>query len=73
MKSVADKLKENAYIEEEFISKYNNPSIWALLEASLPKEKLERIKNLFLENIADTKKHSKLLSEMAEKAGNQHD
>lgn len=67
MKTVAERLRENAYAEEDFISKYENPSIWALLEASIPKEKLARIKKLFMENIEDTKKHSRMLSEMAEK------
>jgi hypothetical protein len=64
--AVLEELRKSAYWEEEFIVKYDTKSIWALL-ATLPKDKLKRIKPLFMHNIDETKKHSEMLAKLLKK------
>jgi hypothetical protein len=60
-------IEKAVYMEEDFILKYDNENIWTLL-GTLPKEKFEKIKKIFGENISETGKHRKILNEVLEKA-----
>lgn len=66
MSEILEMLEKGIKWEDEFIAKYDNEEIWELLE-TLPEDKFEKIKKLFRENIDDTKKHYKILSELIKK------
>jgi len=59
------KLLETAeYWEEDFILKYDTQSNWALLRSSLPKKLFKRIEALLRENLKDTARHKKIVSDL---------
>jgi hypothetical protein len=62
-----DLLKKGAYWEDEFIARYDSASFWALIEASVSKEKFGKIKELFNQNIKESYKHSAMLKNLMEK------
>lgn len=62
-----DLLKKGVYWEDEFIMNYDTNSFWDLIEASVSKEKFEKIKDLFSRNIEETHKHKEILNNLIEK------
>jgi hypothetical protein len=65
-KELIELLEKAVYWEDDFIMKYDNASVWALLK-TLPKDKFRKIKKFLGENIADTHKHYQITSELAKK------
>jgi hypothetical protein len=65
-KELIEMLEKAVYWEDDFIMKYDNASIWILLK-SLPKDKFRKIQKLLAENIADTRKHYQITSELIKK------
>jgi hypothetical protein len=58
------KLEELAYWEDDFIGKYDSEAVWALMK-TLPPAKYRQVKELLGENIADTRRHKRVLREAA--------
>ena len=58
------KLKESLLWEDTFISNYNTPTFWTLIEGSFPQNTFLQIKKLFSVNISDTKKHGRILKKL---------
>ncbi len=63
-----EKLKQAQYWEEEFVLKYDTEDIWELLR-STGDEKFLRIKELWEQNLKETRKHKEMISKMIEKVG----
>ena len=62
---IIERLEKFAYWEDEFILKYDDESIWILLE-TLPKGKFEQIKKLLKENIMESKGHERAIKSIVE-------
>ena len=61
--SLVEELKQAKYWEEEYITKYDNSDFWVLLK-TLPKDKFTKLELLFKENLADTRKHKRMIEEL---------
>jgi hypothetical protein len=55
-----EELKKAKYWEDEYILKYDTDEFWVLLK-TLPKDKFAKLELLFKENLADTRKHKKMI------------
>lgn len=60
-------LRKADYWEDDFILKYDDPSFWTLLEASLSKGKYDKIRHLFRKNIDDSYIHKKMVENLIKK------
>ena len=61
---IIKKIEHGICWEDEFIAKYDEESVWTLLRDTLNEEKFRKIERLLRENIADTRKHKKILEDL---------
>ena len=62
-KELLEFLEKSKHWEDDFIIKYDDNAVWELLK-TLPKEKFEKIEPLLKENISDSERHHKMISDL---------